>query len=98
MSDQKLDWSKLPKQLSYLIQPAEKYGRLQFDDAIYNFLDNEMTDSDKDELQQLQEKIYRDSDVYQDWITQYSIVDHRESSLVYFMMHLMALGSEGGYL
>ncbi|HEV3435773.1 MAG TPA: hypothetical protein VG122_00340, partial [Gemmata sp.] len=33
-----LDWSKLPTSLSWLAEPAEQYGHLQFDDPIYDYL------------------------------------------------------------
>ena len=44
MADGPLDWTKLPPNLRYLAEPAEKYGSLQFESRIMDFLEHEATE------------------------------------------------------
>ena len=44
-----LDWSKLPPELHYLVEPAEKYGKYQFMEDVCNFIDR-MTPAEYEEL------------------------------------------------
>src|SRR5262245_7502108 len=93
-----LDWSKLPPHLSYLAQPSAKYGALQFDDPIYEFLQKTMTSSERDELLELGKLMSRDWDAIERWLDEYSMTDHPEAARVYFTAHLMAIGNDLGVL
>ena len=63
-----LDWSKLPNDLRYLAEPAAKYGALQFDDPIYEFLENQMSDHEREFLHQLQQSYIRDEAAINSWM------------------------------
>jgi hypothetical protein len=92
-----LEWSKLPKEISYLASPAEKYGVYQFEEKIYTFLRG-MSEDDRRELKALLGRIIKDDTPINAWLDEYEITNHREAALVYFMNHLIALANEGGFL
>lgn len=91
-----LDWTKLPEPLRYLAIPAEKYGRLQFEDRILDFLENEITETQIQELRDLATRTQRDHEQIERWLDEYNIVKHREAALVYFTEHLIALARDEG--
>jgi hypothetical protein len=90
------DWTKLPENLRYLAGPAEKFGRFQFDNRIVHFFDHVMTLADKDELVRLGVKMADDFPRIEAWLDEYNMTKHREAALVYFTMHLLALGNDLG--
>jgi hypothetical protein len=92
---QTLDWTKLPTNLSYLAGPAEKYGRYQFEDKIFRFLDR-MSQAEKAELTQLLQQTIKDDREINKWLDQYPMTTHPEARLVYFLEHLLALGNDAG--
>jgi hypothetical protein len=92
----KLDWSKLPPTLAYLVGPAEKYGHYQFEDRIFEFLRG-MSEPDKQELTVLVQRTIPDNDEIDRWLDEYSMTKHREAALVYFFQHLLALGNDAGF-
>ena len=54
LNDSAMDvFAKLPPDLQYLMGPAEKFGRYQFDDQIAGFLDR-ATETEMDELAAIQ--------------------------------------------
>lgn len=93
-----LDWSKLPASLSYLIEPAEKYGAIQFEDKIFAFLSERMTPAEKTELQALSKTYVQDEGTVNDWLDEYNMTKHPEARLVYFTGNLLALGNDAGLL
>jgi len=92
-----LNWSKLPDSLAYLVGPATKYGKLQFDDPIYNFLQN-ITPDEKVELQELRKRMSEDYDAIERFLNEFPITEHTEAARVYFTGHLIAIGIDIGVL
>jgi hypothetical protein len=95
---EELDWDKLPDPLRYLAGPAEWYGRLQFDDPIYEFLQERMTPDERAELRALNRRYKQDWDAIDRWLDEYRMTKHPEARLVYFTGHLLGLGEDAGLL
>ena len=95
---ERLDWDKLPPSLRYLAGPAEVYGRLRFDDRIYEFLQERMTADERAELQALNQRYGKDSEAIDRWLDRYAMTDHPEASLVYFTGYLLSTGADLGLL
>jgi len=95
---EELDWNKLPGPLRYLAGPAERYGRLQFDDPIYEFLREQMTPEERAELRSLNRRYKRDWDAINRWLDEYPMTKHPEARLVYFTGCLLGTGVELGLL
>jgi hypothetical protein len=93
-----LDWGKLPDSLRYLAGPAEIYGTLQFDDPIYEFLQQRMTPWERTELQALNHRSAQDCDAINRWLDDFPMTEHREAALVYFTFTLLATGVDLGLL
>lgn len=93
-----LDWSKLPVPLRYLAEPAETYGSLQFDDPIYEFLQDRMTPAEQVQLRELSQRYDQDWDAINSWLDEFPMTEHREAGLVYFTGHLLATGADLGLL
>ena len=87
-----LDWSKLPPELAYLQQPAEKYGAIQFESAIDEFLDA-AGEAEMNELASLAERIRLsgDIDAINRWIDNFPLTAHQEAAHVYFLLLLLDL-------
>src|SRR5688500_14625581 len=90
---QQLEWTKLPIKLRYLAAAAEEFGIYQFEDKIFRFL-NGADARTKKELRLLVERIIPDEPAINTWLDEYNITQHREAQLVYFLMHLLALGND----
>jgi hypothetical protein len=95
---EELDWEKLPDPLRYLAVPAERYGRLQFDDPIYEFLQERMTPVEQSELRALNRRYKQDWDAINHWLDEYRMTEHPEARLVYFTGCLLGTGAELGLL
>lgn len=98
MRKQPLNWTKLPTHLHYLAGPAEKYGRYQFEDRIFDYLMNDMTEQDRVELRAIAERMLPDEPAINAWLDKYNMTVHDEAGLVYFLGHLIALANDGGFL
>lgn len=98
MADEALDWDKLPLDLRYLAEPAARYGDIQFESRIMDFLEQHATDEDLAALRALRQQLLRDEKAIDAWIDRLGITKHREAALVYFLLHLMALGHDTGLL
>jgi hypothetical protein len=94
----RLNWSKLPQSLQYLAGPAEVYGGLQFDDPIYEFLQNRMTADEQAELRALNHRYRQDWDEINRWLDEFPMTKHAEARLVYFTGCLLGTGAELGLL
>jgi hypothetical protein len=93
-----LDWSKLPSALRYLAGPAEIYGKLQFDDPIYEFLQKRMTVSEQAELRTLNQRYRQDEEAINRWLDEFPMTDHPEACLVYFTGYVLTIGADLGRL
>ena len=92
-----LDWSKLPPGLEWLAAPAERYGRLQFDDRIYDFL-HAAGPGERAELQALGQRWGEAWPTIDAWLDTHQINVHPEARLVYFTGHLLGTGADAGLL
>ena len=95
--EEPLDWYKLPPGLEWLAAPAERYGRLQFDERIYDFL----RAADSDERAELQAIGRRWAEVWpaiDAWLDTHRITAHPEARLVYFTGVLLGTGADAGLL
>lgn len=92
-----LDWNKLPPEFRDIAGSAEVYGSYQFEERIFDFLER-MTDEERAELIQLNERMSRDWEAIDGWLNKFSITEHKEAALVYFTVHLLALAGDAGYL
>ena len=93
-----LDWTKLPEELSYLIEPAEKYGVYQCSAEMGEFFEN-MTPEEEEELVRAYERIAvaDHKQMIHEWLDGYPNTEHREASLVFWLlgvMDAMRLGNE----
>ncbi len=84
-----LDWTKLPPELRYLVEPAEKYGKYQFPEEVDAFI-NTMTSSQLDELLEIDRRSLTDETKIEDFLNSYRMTDHKEAELIYFLFHLIA--------
>ncbi|WP_442506022.1 hypothetical protein SH528x_004842 [Novipirellula sp. SH528] len=78
--------TELPDELSYLTQPALEYGRFQFDDHIFDFLES-ATPRQLDELAAVAERV-RINDHYPDvnrFLDKHPITDQEQSACLYFL-------------
>jgi hypothetical protein len=91
-----LDWSKLPTPLRYLAGPAEVYGGLQFDDPIYEFLQERMTAAEQAELRAVSQRYGQDWEAINRWLDEFPMTEHPEARLVYFTGHLLGIGADLG--
>jgi hypothetical protein len=91
-----LDWNKLPSTLAYLAEPAEKYGRYQFEDKIFEFL-RRMSESERRELIDLMQRSKSQVTEIDNWLDEHRITEHPEARLIYFLEHLLALGNDAGF-
>jgi hypothetical protein len=82
--------AQLPEELSYLVAPALKYGRYQFDQQMLEFLEHATAD-EMDELAAIAERVLL-NDHYPEvscFLDQYSIVDYEEASRLYFLFGVL---------
>jgi len=96
--ERRLDWNKLPQEVSYIIPAAEKYGVLAGEDEIVKFLQR-VPEEDVSELASLYERMsaQQHTDLLQRWFDRYPFPDHPEASLVYSLLLLMDAMDLGGY-
>jgi hypothetical protein len=92
-----LDWSKLPPGLEWLAAPAERYGWLQFDDRIYDFL-RSVSPAERAELQALGQRWSDAWPAIDAWLDGHRITAHPEARLVYFTGYLLGTGADAGLL
>ena len=78
--------SQLPENLHYLISPALRFGRYQFDDEIFAFLDR-ATGAEMDELASVAEHVLLDDDYprVNAFLDRYEITDFEEAACLYFL-------------
>jgi hypothetical protein len=84
--------------LEYLAAPAERYGTLQFDDPVFDFLENRMTPEEAKMLSELANRWGQDDEVIEAWLDKYRITEHEESRLVYFLGYLISQGRDNGFI
>lgn len=82
--------AELPDELSYLVKPALKYGRFQFDIEILDFLDS-ASGEQLDELAAVAERV-RLNEHYPEvsrFLDEYPITDHEQSACLYFLFGVL---------
>ena len=82
--------TRLPPDLHYLIAPALKYGRHQFDEQIFAFLDR-ATAAEKDELRRTAERHGRRNDAaaVNAFLDEYPIDEYEDAARLYFLFGVM---------
>jgi hypothetical protein len=93
-----LNWDKLPVELRYLAPAAEKYGHLQFDEHISDYLHYDALPDEIRELERLNVVIERDARLISRWLHEYSICADNEARRVYFLDYLIRAGHDMGRL
>jgi hypothetical protein len=93
-----LNWKKLPPALRYLAGPAEVYGGFQFDDPIYEFLQQRMTPQEQAELRELSRRYGQDGKAIDRWLDEFPMTVHPEARLVYFTRYLVGTAADLGLL
>src|SRR5688500_6049991 len=80
----------LPKELDYLVEPAMKYGRYQFDDDVEFFLNN-ASETDLDDLAGVAERVRLNhhGDLIGRFLDDYPITDFAESANLYFLFGII---------
>jgi len=80
----------LPPELKYLIRPAFKFGRHQFDSSMFNFLDR-ASRSDMQELSEIADRVKTNNhyDDVNEFLDRYSMTDHEECANLYFLFGVM---------
>jgi len=82
--------SRLPCDLHYLIEPARKYGKYQFDNDIDRFLDA-ISPSEFKELENLAYiiRVRGDYKRVNNWLDCYDITEYEESAQLYYMFGVL---------
>ena len=93
-----LDWSKLPIELSYLADAAEKYGRFQFDDRIRDYLFNAAGEKEIRELRELSILFEKNGDLINTWFDKFNMRLHPEARLIYFTQCLVGTACDLGII
>jgi hypothetical protein len=93
VSDDNPDWSRIPRHLQFIIQPAQRYGQIQFDEQIEEF-EATAPEAQKDELQQLARRLWDERDAADGhalvaWVTGQELAKHPEAARVEFLMVLL---------
>jgi len=86
------NWDLLPKHLHFLCAPAEKYGKLQFDDRIHAFFDR-IKNSEINALQDVSNKYLVHSKEIEKWLDSFSMEEYIESRRIYFLFYLISIGN-----
>jgi hypothetical protein len=84
------NWSNLPEELEYLIEPAMKYGRHQGLDEVNEFLRNASED-DLEELACVAERIRLNdhNELIGEFMDRYPMPEHTEAARLYFLLGLL---------
>ena len=92
-----LDWLKLPDDLRWLAEPAERYGHIQFEAPIYEYLRNADA-AERAALRALGQRYGGAAGAINEGLDRFSIVVHPEAALVYFTGVLLGTGDDAGLL
>lgn len=81
---------QLPNDLEYLIKPAMKYGRYQFDDDIFKFLDR-ATAEQMEELASVAERVLLQEDYprVMAFLDEHPITESEEAARLYFLFGVL---------
>jgi hypothetical protein len=91
--DPQPDWSRIPPSLAFVIEPAKRYGHIQFEEQVEAF-EGSVTDEEKTELRKLAERLWEerngeDGHALVGWVTRQDLVKHPEAARVEFLMVLL---------
>ena len=81
---------RLPADLHYLIGPALRHGKYQWDDEIFEFLDR-ASEAEMGELAVVAERVLWNSDYRRvlAFLDEYSIIENYESACLYYLFGVM---------
>ena len=82
--------AELPPEIEYLVGPAFRYGRHQFESSMFKFLDS-ATKSEIADLKRLASIVRKNQhyDVVNDFLDKYSMSDHTECECLYSLFGVM---------
>lgn len=92
-----LNWEKMPAEIRYISDSAEKYRHIVGDFEIIYFYNN-ISKHAINELSEISWKISDDYSKIDDWLNEFSITKNKESELVYNLIHLIAIGNDSEIL
>jgi hypothetical protein len=92
-----VDWSLLPDHLRAMIPWAEKYGSLQFDDPINEYLASIPIEEIPD-LKEAGRFISENWDAIRKLLDDNPMTDSVSSRRIYFLMHFLGLANDRGLL
>jgi hypothetical protein len=80
----------LPEELSYLVEPALKYGRYQFDNEIFDFLEH-ATSEEMEELATIAERVLLNDHYLQvnRFLDRYDMTGYPEAARLYFLFGVL---------
>ena len=87
------DWSRIPQALAFIIEPAKRYGHIQFEEQVEEF-EATASDDEKAELKQLAHRLWEergceDGHAVVAWVRQEDITKHAEAARVEWLMVLL---------
>jgi hypothetical protein len=91
--DREPEWSRIPPSLAFIIEPAKRYGHIQFEEQVEAF-EGSATDDERTELKKLAERLWEernceDGHALVDWVRRQDLVKHPEAARVEFLMVLL---------
>ena len=91
--DSEPDWSRIPTALTFIIEPAKRYGHLQFEEQVEAF-EASATEDERAELKRLAERLWDECDCADGhalvaWVTGQDLLRHAEAARVEFLMVLL---------
>lgn len=91
-------WNDLPQNLRFLIEPACKYGSIQFDNDIHDFYLTRATPQLLEQLSELHAAMTPHDHAIDIWIDQQGITIRKEAALLYFLTYFLFIGKDAGYI
>ena len=87
------DWSRIPRPLAFIIEPAKRYGHIQFEEQVEQF-EATASDAQKTELRELARRLWEerkceDGHALVAWVTGQDGVKHPEVARVEWLMELL---------
>lgn len=86
------EWDRLPRELQYLKEPAERWGKYQFYEQV-DQLQRTIKPEERAELQALAERLRTSKDWWRamEWSSGQSWVDHPEAALLHWLLELLKI-------
>ena len=91
--DDKPDWSRIPRRLAFMIEPAKQYGHIQFEAEVEAF-DQSASAAQRAELRALARRLWEERDCEDghavvEWVVKQDLAKHAEAARIEFLMMLL---------